>query len=186
MHHSALLSLAICTFLVANSADAAPVLEDTLGEALGSLQERGDALGEAMQIMAMLAAPVDPNASKEQLQAREKVVKGKLKELANNPAFKESGEDPATMDMKTLSKKEKDIKEKIKEVQQKKKKEGDAPPSAAAADAKEDKEEAQKAAEEAKKTEKAAEVKEAKADKKAEKAKEKLVEKKDKIKKKLL
>merc|ERR1711871_1277249 len=160
MHHSALLSLAICTFLVANSADAAPVLEDTLGEALGSLQERGDALGEAMQIMAMLAAPVDPNASKEQLQAREKVVKGKLKELANNPAFKESGEDPATMDMKTLSKK---------------KKEGDAPPSAAAADAKEDKEEAQKAAEEAKKTEKAAEVKEAKADKKAEKAKEKLV-----------
>merc|ERR1711968_128322 len=112
-----------------------------------------------MQIMAMLAAPVDPNASREQLQAREKVVKGKLKELANNPAFKESGEDPATMDMKTLSKKEKDIKEKIKEVQQKKKKEGDAPPSAAAADAKED---AQKAAEEAKKTEKAAEVKEAK------------------------
>merc|ERR1711871_1115288 len=64
--------------------------------------------------------PVDPNASKDKLKAREKEVKAKLKKLAQNPAFKEAGVDPQTASMATLKKKENEVKDKIKALHAKK------------------------------------------------------------------
>merc|ERR1711898_60365 len=123
-----LLALAFATAIVSNGADAAPVAEDTLTQlrgdnfaitkAISVLQRNGDALGEALQVLHKL--PVDPNASKEQLLAREKVVKAELKKLAENPVFKEAGEDPRKMSMDALKNKESSIKDKIKELSAKK------------------------------------------------------------------
>merc|ERR1711871_535299 len=113
----ALLALACATFLIASGADAAPISEST---SLGELQAQGDALGEAMHARSSAERPVDPNASKDKLKAREKEVKAKLKKLAQNPAFKEAGVDPQTASMATLKKKENEVKDKIKALHAKK------------------------------------------------------------------
>merc|ERR1711965_1252206 len=113
-----LLALLIATVAVMNADGEATLATDEVvklpnhEDELSRLQAQGDALLEALRAMSKLHIdptmrlgeaqkdPVDPKASKEELQAREKVVKKKLKDLAKTPAFKDK--------IKKLQKKEKD------------------------------------------------------------------------------
>merc|ERR1711966_599189 len=106
LRRTPLLALLIATVAVMNADGEATLATDEVvqlpnhEDELSRLQAQGDALLEALRAMSKLHIdptmrlgeaqkdPVDPKASKEELQAREKVVKKKLKDLAKTPAFK--------------------------------------------------------------------------------------------------